>query len=79
MEDKKRKQIIELLESGNFSIITWDNELYSLYEGKNINTENFDDKPRKEIYEFESCEKEGYCDLLITIMAEILGGSTSSI
>jgi hypothetical protein len=76
---KKKKQIIELLKSGNFSIITWDNDLYSLYEGRNINIQNFDDKCRKEVYEFESSERDGYCDLIVTVMAEALGGNTSSI
>lgn len=75
MSDKK---IIKLLKSGNFTIIYWDNECPSLYEGKytveNITEDIIDNKEIK----FNNCE-DGYIPKIVELLTIALGGNSDSV
>ena len=75
MSDKK---LIELFKTGNFTIIYWDNECPSLYEGKytvdNIPEDVVDNKEIK----FDDYEG-GYCPKIVELLAKALGGKSDSV
>ncbi len=77
----KRKKIIELLKSGNFTVASHDYGQVSLYEGKfpAYSGEWVDEMPvfpkeNKEVARFNLSDSWGYMQELVALMTEALGG-----
>ncbi len=71
-----KEEVIKLLRSGNFTIIYWDNELPSLYEGKGYDVNDFpNDKEKINI----PYNEHGYLPTIVALMAEALNGEADSI
>lgn len=75
----KEKNIIELLKSGDFTIIYWDNETPSLYKGKytvdNISEDIIDNHEIK----FNDYGLDGYCPTIVDLLVKALGGNSDSV
>lgn len=68
---KTKKQIIELLKSGNFTLAYHDKEYCCLYEGHH----SYDElESEQEIFFFESYDSEGYIPGEVRLLIEALGG-----
>lgn len=73
MEDK---EILKLLRSGKFTIITWDNWSYTVYPWRFLEADN------DEVWWLEWFDvnwKRWYMPKIVELMAEALWGSTDSI
>ena len=72
-----KQEHIDIIKSGNFSIITWDNEQYSVYEGHQT-VESVNDKDLEPFLEYD-CECEGYLPQIVADLVSILNGTSESI
>lgn len=70
------KKIIELLESGDFTIAYHDNGQGGLYKGHYF---DYDDLPEKADCEFDYSDSEGYMPLIVQHLTKALGGKSYSI
>ena len=70
-----RKQVIELLKSGDFTITYHDRCSPSLYKGK----WKYEQLENKEEIEYETYLETGYCPLIVELLAKALGGKSDSI
>jgi hypothetical protein len=75
MEKIGEEYIMKLLRSGNFTLITWDNGEYTLYEGVYDIDEIDDDTPEVDFVDFYA----GYMPKIVELMAKALGGKADSI
>lgn len=75
MTKLKKEKLMAVIKSGDFSIITWDQNCFSIYEG-NHDIDTIEDCV-KPIY--ESCDSCGYMPKIVALLTEALGGQTSSI
>lgn len=80
--DKTPEQIIEILKSGDFTIIYWDSGEASLYQKKWDKEEEFErdgyvtmDKFKVEFVDWPS----GYCPTIVEYLVVALGGKYDSI
>ena len=71
------KKIIEILKSGNFSILYHDNGMCGLYKGKKTYNQLKEDE--EAIAEFEDWTSNGYCPKIVELLTKALGGKTDSI
>ncbi len=84
MRGMKEKEIIELLKSGNFTIVYWDRDDPTLYKGKwNYNKEFENDDyalMNKSIVELDShMFEDGYVPHIVYLLSKALKGKTDSI
>lgn len=70
-----KKQIIELLKSGDFTIAYHDNGVASLYKGRH----KYENLPEDELDVGTLFEQEGYCPGEVALLVKALGGRTESI
>jgi len=78
----KEKGIVELLKSGNFTIIYWERGVTSIYKGKWNFTKEFEKDEYEEmgkslIIELDGVD--GYCPGIVELLSKALGGKTDSI
>jgi len=78
------KALQQVLDSGDFTIIYWDNGIASLYEKKWDKDEEFkrDDYKTLDkflIEEFDTEDMIGYCPKLVALLTRQIGGITDSI
>lgn len=72
------KEILKLLKSGKFTLITWDNWSYTIYPQRFLEVE--DDIIQNNKIEWFPIEwHHWYMPRLVQLLAEALGGSTDSI
>lgn len=72
----KEKQIIELLQSGNFTIAYHDNGHCCVYEGKF----KYDELPENgEVAEFYDHQSEGYLPEIVQLLTKALKGKSETI
>jgi len=71
------ERILNLIKSGNFTVITWDNGQYSFYEGKQT-VDTVSDKDLEAFIEFD-CEEDGYMPDAVALLIKALGGNWGSI
>lgn len=73
-----KKELLELLKSGNFTVASHDYGQVSIYKGKhngyNSNGEE-PEFPAKEVKSFELGDAYGYMQDIVSIFAEALGGN----
>jgi len=77
-----REKIIKLLQSGDFTIIYWDNGEATIYQKKWDKEEEFErdeyvtmDKFKITMDDYEN----GYCPNIVTLLVEALKGNSDSI
>jgi hypothetical protein len=78
------KKILELLKSGNFTIVYWDNDSPTLYKGKwNINKEyekdDYEEMNKNIVEELDDYCEYGYCPGIVALLVKALGGKSDSI
>lgn len=76
------EKIIEILKSGDFTIIYWDNGEATLYQKKWDKAEEFerDDYATMEKFRiFYSDWTSGYCPAIVELLVKALGGKSDSI
>jgi len=71
-----KRKIIELLKSGDFTILYHDNECCSLYKGR---LKEYDDCPEEADHEFDDLNQAGYLPSVVELLVEALGGKSDSI
>lgn len=76
MKSPQVKKILELLRSGNFSVVYTDNGECSLYDQKGITTAN--SSLYHSIHEFDNSEQNGYEPYIVTLLVTALGGESDS-
>jgi len=74
MSKLSEKKVIELLKTGNFSIIYHDNGCGSLYKGHHT-TDSVSEKEIEPVYEFEP---DGYYTSDVDFLVKALGGKLDS-
>jgi hypothetical protein len=74
MTPKKKKEIIDLFKSGDFTIVYHDRGYCRVYKGKH----SYEELPKASTG-FDDSESFGYCPDIVTLLAEALGGKTDSI
>lgn len=78
----KKEKIIELLKSGDFTIVYWDNGEPTLYSKKWDKEEEYErdeyETMNKFIVEINTSE-DGYCPGIVRLLTEALGGISDSI
>lgn len=78
----KEEEIIKLLKSGDFTIIYWDSGEATLYEKKWDKEKEFDRDDYETMNKFEvklSNFENGYCPVIVELLAKALGGVADSI
>jgi len=75
-------QVLAILRSGNFTVICWDNDQYSFYEGKQtahtVQEEGVNGRLEPFI-EFDQGESDGYLPSAVALLIQALGGEGDSI
>jgi len=71
------KKFKELIISGNFTVISWDNGQYSFYKGHQT-VDSVNEKNIKPFIEYDN-ECEGYMPDAMSALVECLGGKSESI
>lgn len=75
-----KQNILKLLESGNFTIIYWDNGQCDLYRGKKRGVSEIGmDENAKPVAEFSDGNSDGYLPEIVSVLVEALGGKSDSI
>jgi hypothetical protein len=74
MKEMEKKEIIELLKSGKFTVAYHDFNSPSLYKGKH-RYENLKDSDEVKLYGWEN----GYCPYIVSLLVKALGGTSDSI
>lgn len=78
-----KKKLLELFRSGDFTIIYWDKEEPTLYQGKwDINKESKRDEyetMNKSQIVYPMYNMRGYCPDIVALLGEALKGKTDSI
>lgn len=72
-----KKKVMELIASGDFTIIAWDNLSFNLYEGRHT-IHDVVEKKIKSVYSWND-GSDGYILDIIYDLAQALGGKTDSI
>lgn len=75
--NKPDKRILDLIKSGNFTVMCWDNGRSSFYEGKQT-IETINEKELEPFIEFD-CDFDGYLDNAMKLLINALGGHSGSI
>ena len=79
----KKKDLLDLFKSGNFTIITWDNGDYSVYKGRfkreNMKTDGDGEYINQPIFEDCGTYVNGYMPEIVALLCQALGGKTDSI
>ena len=81
MEDSIN-EVVEILKSGDFTIIYWDNATPSLYKGKWEANEKYDgyyDEMGKAEILLDDFFDNGYCPAIVYLLTVALNGSADSI
>ena len=71
------KKVIELLRSGNFTIIYHDNQCCSLYKG-HVKIDDIEEDAKTE-FEFDDLGQDGYLPSVVQALVKALGGKSDSI
>lgn len=77
-----QEKLIEVLQSGCFTIIYWDSSVASIYKGIWDKDREFIKDEYKKMNKsliFETSEGNGYCPNIVSLLAVALGGKTDSI
>lgn len=69
------RELIELIKSGDFTIVYHDNGCCDIYKGK---YDDYDDVPLKAVRTFD-CEFDGYLPNEVMFLVQALGGKSMSI
>lgn len=78
----EREEIINLLQSGDFTIIYWDNGIASLYEKKWDRDKEYERDDYETLNKFlisEYADADGYCPDIVGLLTEALNGKSDSI
>jgi len=78
-----KKKLIELLKSGDFTIMYWDREYPNIYKGrwnyyKEEKRDNYETMNKAQI-EYPMYDMNGYCPNIVALLTEALGGKSDSI
>jgi hypothetical protein len=79
MNNKRKKELIKLLQSGNFTIAYHDNGECCLYDKKIKNIDRLIDNEEKSIESFSDCDSDGYLSIIVELLVEALGGKSLTI
>lgn len=83
MNKKTKKEIIELLRSGNFTVVYWSRNDPTLYRGIwDYNSEFSKDEYAemdKSIVKLPDMFQDGYCPEIVALLVEALAGKSDSI
>lgn len=78
----KEEKIIEILKSGDFTVIYWDSGVATLYQKK----WNYHEEQERDDYEtlnkfviLETSHTDGYCPEIVALLVKALGGKSDSI
>ena len=77
MRDQRKKELIKLLQSGNFTIAYHDNGECCLYKRKIKNIESIIEG--SEIEDFSDCDSDGYLPIIVELLIKALGGNPLTI